>query len=270
MESFWFFNMNGVAVAATSEETYRINGEVVKPVKKIMVIKPGVICSVIGPYEGVDQYMRFVRERFKLNPKLTIKEVVEDIRWMISKKEVDGNEINDAIKHLAEILKNPDKYDVNEELDKLMEIDVMRKLFSSDGTDEESKKERERQNLYLNQVRLIESLPHSFNIHTLVIDPSTNEVVLADKQYKHDEPPEFQQWGLQQWKPGTIEFGQVILDMQKEYKQTYKQFTDNAATVKLLCQLIAKLDQEHNPQPVPLMFMESGSHTGWEWAEVKN
>lgn len=267
METFWFFNMNGVGVAAASRETYMQDGTVVKPVKKMKEVNPGILCSVIGPYEGLDQYMRFISKRFELNPELTAEMAIEDLKWMISKKEVDAGELMDAINRIKKVMKNPKAYDLEDEIDKFKNVEIIKEIGTTPMSDDEMEK-RWQMNLMLNQIKIIDTLPDAFITRALTVDPFTNQVAILNWHEKHSDVPLFNQWGLQKWKPGVIEFGQVILDLRKEYELKKPLFKDESATAEHLQKMITDLDVAHNPEPAELEFMKCTVSTGWRWVEM--
>jgi len=114
MESFWLFCLNGIAVAAASNESYTRDNSPVKPVKKMKEVKPSVLCSVIGPYEGIEQYMGFVSKSYEINPALTAEEAVADLQWITDKKEIDVDDLMKVFDRMKEIAANPDAYNLEE------------------------------------------------------------------------------------------------------------------------------------------------------------
>lgn len=268
METFWFFNINGVGVAAASSETYMRDGTVVKPVKKMLEVKPGLLCSVIGPYEGINQYMRFIGKRFELDAGLTAVQAIEDVKWLVSKKEINGNEFVDAMNRFKEVTENPDAYDLEEEFERFMNAEIIKELGSSPPTEEEQEK-RWQMNLQVSQIKILETQPDAFITHALSIDPFTNQATIMNWHEKHSGTPLFNQWGLQEWKPGVVKFGQVILDLRKEYDLKRHLYTDEIDTAIHLRKMITDLDTAHNPEPVPLEFMKCYASTGWRWKEME-
>lgn len=268
METFWFFNLNGVGVAAASSETYMLDGTVVKPVKKMVEVKPGLLCSVIGPYEGINQYMRFICKRFELDAGLTAVQAIEDVKWLVGKKEIDVNEFVDAMNRIKEVMENQDAYDLEEEFERFMNIEIIKELGSSPPTEEELEK-RWQMNFQVSQIKIIETLPDAFIIHALTIDPCTNQVSVFNSYEKHMGTPLFNQWGLQKWKPEVAKFGRVILDLRKEYDLKRHLYTDEIDTAIHLRKMITDLDAKHNPEPAPLEFMKCCASTGWRWKEME-
>src|ERR1017187_6299209 len=89
MEVSYHFFLGPVAVAGLITASRRRDGSVISPVNKSIELKPGLILKLTGPYEDNMDYIKFLKERFELNPDMDSGQAVEDLKWLTGLQEID-------------------------------------------------------------------------------------------------------------------------------------------------------------------------------------
>ncbi len=267
MEVTYQFILGPIAVAGTITVSRNKKGGITSPAIKHKIFKPGLLAQFAGPYEDNLGYMKYLEERFSLEPEMDSAKIVEDIKWFTGLEELDAQGF---MTKMTQLLKDGVRYEQgrmnakdSEIYNRDWELLMQHPFAVVMENQKETPAEQAKKNLKVTQIILTEGSSKGFETNRMGI----GDYFVNTKTVKgFNDTPQFEAMRADVEQQSKGDESVVMVATSKKMNQYIKDARNNGSyAVTILRNVINEHHFKFTTNAQPLYFLQIGPHTDWCW-----